>query len=124
MKAPRQDKSGEEPAKADGTAVAVQGWTPTVAVDKYGWNVLKVEAAGSYCHFYINGTIGWEDARSGLSTGRVGISMYTDGYSTGDDLRVDRARLPVTTPLTAGPVLPAPAGAALPGGDLDRSPGA
>jgi len=110
--------------KADGTAVAVQGWTPTVAVNKYGWNTLKVEAVGSYYHFYINGTIVWEGARSGLSTGRVGISMYTDMTSTGDDFRVDWARLTVTTPLAAGFGLPAPAGAILPGGSVDRSPGA
>ncbi len=78
--------------KADGSSVAVQGWTDTPAVSKEGWNVLKVEAAGNHFRFYINGTLVWEGSRSGLSTGRVGISMYTDPASTGEDFRVDWAR--------------------------------
>jgi hypothetical protein len=79
--------------KTDGTSVAVKGWTETPAVNKGGWNILKVEAVGSTYHFYINGTLVWEGSRTGLSTGRVGISMYTEPFSTGDDFRVDWARL-------------------------------
>ena len=79
--------------KADGSSVVVKGWTDTPAVNKEGWNVLKVEAVGSHFRFYINGTLVWEGSRSGLSTGRVGISMYRESDSTGDDFRVDWARL-------------------------------
>ena len=79
--------------KTDGSSVVVKGWTETPAVNKGGWNTLKVEAVGSTYHFYINGTLVWEGSRTGLSTGRVGISMYTEPFSTGDDFRVDWARL-------------------------------
>ena len=79
--------------KADGTSTALKGWTETPAVSKEGWNVLKVEAVGNHFRFYINGTLVWEGSRTGLSTGRVGISMYRESDSTGDDFRVDWARL-------------------------------
>lgn len=79
--------------KADGSSTAVQGWAHTPAVNKGGWNVLKVEAVGNHFRFYINGTLVWEGSRTGLSTGRVGISMFTEPFGTGDDLRVDWARL-------------------------------
>lgn len=58
-------------------------------MNREGWNVLKVEAVGNYFH----GTLVWEGSRTGLSTGRVGISMYAEPFSTGDDFRVDWARL-------------------------------
>jgi hypothetical protein len=111
--------------KADGSSSQVKGWTHTPAVSKEGWNVVKVEAVGNYFRFYINETLVWEGSRTGLSTGRVGISMYTDADSTGDDLRVDWARLtPGVLVLAPGSQLPAPASTDMPGGDMDRSPGA
>lgn len=110
--------------KADGTSIAVKGWTETPAVNKGGWNILKVEAVGNHFRFYINGTLVWEGSRTGISTGRVGISMYTDSASTGEDFRVDWARLTLQPNLIPGFGLPIPAGAMVPGGSVDRSPGA
>ena len=79
--------------KPDGTWITVKGWTESPAIVKEGWNVLKVEAEGNTFRFYINGTKVWQGSKSGLATGRVGISMYTDTSSTGNDFRVDWAKL-------------------------------
>jgi hypothetical protein len=109
--------------KANGSWVVVKGWTYTAAVNPEGWNVLRVEAAGSTFRFYINGTKVWQGTKTAPASGRVGISVYRDDVSTGNGFRVDWAVLTVATPAPAGAALPAPAGATVTGGTPERSPG-
>ena len=72
---------------------ALQEWTYTSAINKGGaWNTLRVVANGSNLYFYINGTLVWSGSDTSLSSGRVGIEMYSDGTS-GDQLWADWAVL-------------------------------
>jgi len=81
------------------------GWTPHSAINQgEAWNTLRVVAQGTSLSFYINGVPVWSGTDSSLSSGRVGLGMYRDASSTGDELRVDWARLclpPIFLPLVA-----------------------
>jgi hypothetical protein len=77
-----------------GSAVALVPWTFSPAINQGdAWNTLRVVASGTNLTFYINGTLLWSGYDSSLSSGRVGVGMYRDAASTGDELRVDWARL-------------------------------
>ena len=72
---------------------SLQSWTETDAIDPYdNWNTLRVVANGTDLYFYINDTLVWSGTDSSLSSGRVGVAMYSDGTS-GDQLWVDWAAL-------------------------------
>ena len=60
----------------NGSNTALKGWTPTPAINQYGWNVLKVTGVGSTLKFYINGQLVWSGSDSSLGTGKVGIGFY------------------------------------------------
>lgn len=77
-----------------GPGIAIKGWTPHPAINQgEAWNTLRVVARGTSLRFYINGVPIWSGTDSSLSSGRVGVGMYRDSSSTGDELRVDWARL-------------------------------
>jgi len=73
----------------NGSSTPLQGWTPSAAI-KTGdaWNVLTVNASDSGLYYYINGTLVWTGSDSDLTTGRVGVGMYTSGGAW-DRLDVD-----------------------------------
>ena len=80
----------------------LQEWTSSSAIRQgNAWNTLRVVANGSNLYFYINGTLVWSGSDTSLSSGRVGIWMYSDGTS-GDQLWVDWATL---TEISAGHVV-------------------
>jgi hypothetical protein len=98
---------------AGGSAVAIVGWTSTPAINQGdAWNTLRVVANGTSLSFYINGTFLWSGNDSSLSHGRAGVGMYRNSDSTGDELRVDWARL--CLPGTAALAAPQPAGEGVP----------
>ncbi len=79
---------------AGGGHIALVGWTASSAIRTGdAWNVLRVVAQGTHLSFYINGTLVWSGADASLSEGEVGVGMYRDSSSTGNELRVDWARL-------------------------------
>ena len=81
--------------------MAVVPWTPSPTINQgEAWNTLRVEARGTSLSFYINGTLLWSGTDSSLSSGRVGLAMYRDSSSTGNEFRVDWAYL-CTLPLFA-----------------------
>ena len=76
-----------------GTWTSLQNWASASAINQgSAWNTLRVVANGSSLYFYINGTLVWSGSDTSLSSGRVGIEMYSDGTS-GDQLWVDWATL-------------------------------
>lgn len=87
-------------AVADGAYTAIANWTSSPAINQgEAWNTLRVTADGANLAFYINGTLLWSGTDASLSGGRAGVGMYRYPSSTGDELRVDWARLcvPYTT---------------------------
>jgi hypothetical protein len=77
-----------------GTPTALQTWTSSSAVNQgNAWNTLRVVANGTKLYYYINGMLVWSGSDSSLALGRVGIGMYRDSTSTGDQLYVDWAKL-------------------------------
>ena len=64
----------------DGSVTILQDWTPSPAI-KTGpaWNVLWVAAVGPDLYYYINGALVWTGSDSSLTSGRVGVGMYTTG---------------------------------------------
>ncbi len=80
----------------NGTYTALRNWTYTSAINRDGWNVLKVKASGSSLYFYINNILVWSGSDSAYPSGRVGIAMYRGPSCTGDKLWVDYAKLETT----------------------------
>jgi putative hemolysin len=76
----------------------LQIWTTRSAINKNGWNVLKVTANGSSLKFYINGTLVWSGSDSALANGKVGLGMYRSSSSPGDLLQVEWAKLSTSAP--------------------------
>lgn len=71
--------------------IALQAWTDTAAINQGdAWNMLRVVAMGSNLNFYINGTLVWSGSDLSLSSGLVGVEMYSDGTAQ-DQLRVEGA---------------------------------
>lgn len=84
--------------------VALAGWTASNAINASDvggdyWNVLTVMASGSSLYFYINGALVWSGTDSSLSSGRVGIDMYSEG--TWNQLNVDWITVMNFIPLSA-----------------------
>jgi Peptidase family C25 len=103
---------------AGGDSIAILGWTYTSAINQGdAWNTLRVVANGTSLSLYINGTYLWSGTDSSLSYGRAGVGMYQTSSSTGDELRVDWARLcsPGAASLAASP--PAGEGVTLDGNE-------
>jgi hypothetical protein len=75
-----------------GAGHILKGETTSAAINKGGWNVLKVTAKSSRLKFYANGNLLWSGLDSTLSNGKVGIGMYRNADS-GHKLLVDWARL-------------------------------
>jgi len=75
-----------------GTWHTLKNWTSSAAIDRVGWNTLKVIADGTKLKFYINGTLVWTGSDSSLANGKVGITMYRNA-SAGNRLLVDWAKL-------------------------------
>jgi len=90
----------------DGTFTTLKNWTASSAINKGGWNRLKVIAKGSKLRFYINGTHVWTGTDTSYKSGRAGISMYRDPSSTGDKLLVDWATLTLDTTLPTSDSIP------------------
>jgi hypothetical protein len=105
----------------NGTQTALLGWTASPAVNLGGSNTLKVTASGGTLKFYINGTLVWSGSDSSFGSGMVGIAMYRETGSTGDNLAVDWATLATTVVASNDAVEPVP-GIEVPGGDLSHSP--
>jgi hypothetical protein len=89
-----------------GTAVSLQNWTPSVAIEQgEAWNVLRVVAEGSSLRFYINGSLVWTGVDPSFIGGRVGITTYR---LSGSNLRLwaDWARLTVIDPVRQADEVP------------------
>ncbi len=80
----------------NGSYTPLRNWTYTSAINRGGWNVLKVKASGSSLYFYINDVLVWSGSDSAYASGRVGIAMYRGASCSGDKLWVDYARLEPT----------------------------
>jgi hypothetical protein len=77
----------------NGSYTALKNWTYSSAINKGGWNMLKVTANGSQMKFYINDVLVWSGIDSAYSSGVAGIGMYRSSSSSGDKLWVDWAEL-------------------------------
>ncbi len=79
---------------ANGTYTEIQGWTASSAINRNGWNTLRVVANGNNFRCFINGTLVRTFTDSTFRSGRVGVAMWR---STSDPsatrLLVDWARL-------------------------------
>ena len=90
---------------AGGMATPIVSWTSSAVIAQGdAWNLLRVVADGTSLSFYINGTLLWSGTDASLSTGRAGVGMYQDA-STGNQLRVDWARLCTSPNLTCLPLV-------------------
>lgn len=67
-------------------------WQATYAINRGGWNTLRVRAIGDTYWFYINNRLVASGYKSGLSSGFVGIQNYSD-VARGNFLDVDWAVL-------------------------------
>jgi len=74
----------------DTIQTTLKDWTVSPAINQGGWNTLKVTAKGSTLRFFINDVLVWAGTNTDLSTGKVGITMYSE---TGDVLYTDWAKL-------------------------------
>ena len=81
---------------ANGSFVLIKNWTSTTAINKGGWNTLKVVAVGKLIKFYINGILVYQFNDPSFRIGRVGIHFWRDAATT-NRLFVDYARL-INTP--------------------------
>jgi len=78
--------------RVNGTPTILKGWSPISAINKYGWNTLKVIGVGSTLKFYINNKLVWSGSDTSLFTGRVGIGFYKPD-SSWQPLLVDGAHI-------------------------------
>ncbi|MDP2966436.1 MAG: S8 family serine peptidase [Pelolinea sp.] len=92
--------------KVDSTGyeTALQTWTASPKIVKYGLNTLKVYGSGSTFKFYINGTLVKTVTNSIFTKGYVGFQMYKQ--STSGKFLVDSASvtIPTTSALDADTV--------------------
>ncbi len=73
------------------TSTSLQSWTTSSAINQGdAWNTLRVVANGSSLSFYINGTLVWSGSDASLTSGQVGVGMYSE---SSDQLLVDWATL-------------------------------
>jgi hypothetical protein len=80
-----------------GVVTALANWTESsLLVTGNEWNVLRVAANGSSLSFYINDQLAWSGNDASLSSGMVGVGLYSD--NDWDTLAVDWAYL---KPLTS-----------------------
>lgn len=79
--------------QVNGVSTMLQGWTETDAITQGdAWNILRVFANGSSMYFTINGTLVWSGTDVDLTSGRVGIGMFSNTDPL-DELLVDWAIL-------------------------------
>lgn len=114
----------------NGVSTAIKSWTSSSAINKpspYGdaWNVLRVIANGSSLSFYINGQLVWSGTDTSLTSGKVGIGMYSD--NAWNQLLVDWAQVQILSALGMPEDAISPEQAtlnAIPllGGDINMSP--
>jgi hypothetical protein len=80
--------------------VILRPWFPSPAINTgNAWNTLRVVAEGSNLFFFINDDLVWSGSDNSLSSGQVGITMYRDASSSGNELQVDWATLTGGTPM-------------------------
>jgi hypothetical protein len=101
---------------------ALKPWTFTAAVNQGGWNTLKVTASGGTLKFYVNGILVWSGSDASFGSGQVGLAMYRDDLSAGNNLSVDWAKL-ATTVAASSDEFELPSGIEVPGGAPYQSPG-
>ena len=65
---------------ANGSATVLKNWTSSSAINTgSAWNTLRVVADGTTIYFYINGTYMGAITNTSLTSGRVGIGVYSTG---------------------------------------------
>ena len=70
------------------------GWMSDPIINQgNAWNKLRVVASGNSLSYYINDKKVWEGTDSSLSSGRVGLGMYSSQGPTTNELLVDWATL-------------------------------
>ncbi len=87
----------------NGRAINIQPWTDSNAINRNGWNSLRIRAVGDRLTFYINGTLVNTIRDNSFARGRVGFGMYrslSDPANTRFNVAWARLR-----PLTANAVL-------------------
>jgi hypothetical protein len=78
----------------NGNVHALKYWTGSPAVEKNGWNTLKVIAVNGSLKFFINDFLVYSGIDSPFfRIGRVGVEFYRDQSSTGNSFKIDWARL-------------------------------
>ena len=87
--------------RINGVDSALRSWRYSSAISRNDWNTLRAVVNGSNLQYYINGTLVWEGTDSSLSTGRVGVAMYS-AQSNGETFHVDWARLGTPGSQTGG----------------------
>ena len=63
------------------------------AINRNGYNILRVTANGTDLSFRINNQLLWSGSDAELTNGVVGIGMYRDGYSQDNGMSVNFAIL-------------------------------
>jgi hypothetical protein len=75
-------------------------WTPLGTVNTGdSWNTLTVVARGNTFYFYVNGKLAWLGHDNDYAAGKIGLIMYRDDASTGNDFQVDHAELKGGSPI-------------------------
>jgi hypothetical protein len=74
----------------------LKNWTYYSGIKPNSWNTLRVTAKGSALKFYINGALVWSGSDSSLTNGQVGIGMYRDKFTSGNNFYVDWAKLGIS----------------------------
>ena len=106
-----------------GTPSPLVAWTASSYILPYGFNTLKVTAAGSALKFYINDHLVWSGTDTSLSAGQVGLAMYQGNTSpTKGLLYVDWATLTNTVSASAALEDPGASPADVSAGDITGAP--
>lgn len=64
----------------NGSSTALKTWTASSAINQgSAWNTLRVVANGTTIYFYINGTYMGAIFNTSLTSGRVGMGVYSTG---------------------------------------------
>jgi hypothetical protein len=77
-----------------GSQTTLKGWTYSSAINQFdAWNEMQALMKCSDLWFGVNGVWLFNTTDSGLSSGYVGVGLYSPVSPTGDNIWVDRAQL-------------------------------
>ena len=80
---------------SDNSLSIIQPWTPSAAIVKNNWNVLRVVAKGEDFWYYINGTLVKTFSDNTFKRGYVGVMAWRSASATQYSYYIDYAKLTV-----------------------------